>query len=171
MYWSGAAPSSMAHATLDPLMPDFMPSILRQCSSYSITLPGVSLRKECVATTFIFWYTPERRAAIHPFTTVSGSLVAIDMNDPDTTQPYMRQPYQSSAIQFDHAAMLIARPLYWSTSPLEHAHHLETLLRWCLRLPGARLGISVSDVATLVSVFTQVNGSTTARYGRNTSTN
>lgn len=54
------------------------------------------------------------------------------------------------AIRFDHAALLSGRPLYWGTQPQKHTQSLEALIRWCLALPGARLGLSTSDIATVL---------------------
>jgi len=46
--------------------------------------------------------------------------------------------------------MMVGRSLYWGASPAENVEALGLLTMWCLSLPGARLGVSLSDVATLI---------------------
>lgn len=47
--------------------------------------------------------------------------------------------------------MMIGRSLYWRSATDNYVIALNNLTRWCLSLPGARLGIPLSDVATLVA--------------------
>ena len=59
-------------------------------------------------------------------------------------------PRVPDSARFNHAAMLIGRSLYWDDSPQENVARLGTLVDWRLKLPGVKLGIALSDVATLV---------------------
>jgi hypothetical protein len=45
------------------------------------------------------------------------------------------------------------RSLYWDPSPIEYAHKVLALIRWCLSLPGAQLGLSPYEVARMVSAL------------------
>jgi hypothetical protein len=77
------------------------------------------------------------------------------MGEPDPRQSVSAQASTQSltTMRFDRVALLVGRSFYWTTSPtspLEYLASMAELIRWCLTLPGARLGIPISDAATLV---------------------
>lgn len=61
--------------------------------------------------------------------------------------------------QFSRVALVTGRPLYWDTrtaDPGEHAERLGGLLKWCLSLPGVRLGIDPKGIGLILrSVYKQ----------------
>jgi hypothetical protein len=53
-------------------------------------------------------------------------------------------------VRFSRAALLSGRSLYWDAAPVDNADGVFTLIRWCLNLPKARLGVSPYDVARIL---------------------
>jgi hypothetical protein len=66
-------------------------------------------------------------------------------------------------VRFTRAAMISGRSLYWDAAPLENALKVFALIRWCLSLPEARLGISPYDVAKVLrSLYGDPSGAVVA---------
>jgi hypothetical protein len=53
-------------------------------------------------------------------------------------------------MRFTRAALLSGRSLFWETEVIPHTHRVCELIRWCLALPGARMGISPRDIARIL---------------------
>ena len=65
------------------------------------------------------------------------------------SQPQTAVPPETE-VRFSRAALLSGRSLYWQTSVIAHTHSVYSLIRWCLALPGARMGISPRDIARIL---------------------
>lgn len=70
--------------------------------------------------------------------------------DPPQSPPSPQLTQSAEEARFDHVALLMGRPLYWNSAPIQHSTAVKTLLNWCLGLPGARLGVSPSGVAQII---------------------